>query len=115
MNYLKKGDAMMVDTNEAAWVEANVEAVDNYLKDEFENFAITHRTDTSRTHIFIVDNGKKRFALHIGWPILADRRVTPAVINRLLKENVADEMRLHGEDGYHWTPSHSDTTQRGGL
>jgi hypothetical protein len=24
---------------------------------------------------------------------------------RLLKENVAEEMRLHGEDGYHWTPS----------
>lgn len=105
----------MADMNEAAWIEANVTVVDNYLKNEFENFAIEHRADTSRTHTFIVDNGKKRFALHIGWPILADRRVAPAVIDRLLKENVADEMRLHGEDGYRWTPAHSDTTQRGGM
>ncbi len=105
MNYLKKGDAMMADISDAAWIEANVEAVDNYLKKEFENFAISHRTDTSRTHTFTVDNEKKLFKLFIGWPILADRRVTPARIDRLLKENVADEMRLHGEDGYHWTAS----------
>jgi hypothetical protein len=102
---VKKGEAMMADVSDAAWIDANVEAVDNYLKKEFENFVIAHRTDTSRTHTFTVDNGKKRFALHIGWTSLADRRVTPASIDRLLKENVADEMRLHGEDGYHWTPA----------
>ncbi|MDN5943051.1 MAG: hypothetical protein L0H94_14315 [Nitrospira sp.] len=105
----------MVDMNEASWIEANVEAVDYYLKKEFENFAISHRTDTSRTHIFTVDNGKKLFKLFIGWPILANRHFTPASIDRLLKENVADEMRLHGEDGYHWTPSLEDATQHGGM
>lgn len=105
----------MTDMNEASWIEANVEVVENYLKNEFENFAIAHRANTSRTHTFTVDNGKKRFTLHIGWPILADRSFTPVRIDRLLKENVAEEMRLHGEDGYHWTPSHEDTTQRGGM
>lgn len=105
----------MADMNDAAWIEAKVEVVNNYLEKEFENFSITHRTDTSRTRTFIVDNGKKRFALHIGWPSLADRRVTPTVIDCLLKENVADEMRLHGEDGYHWTPAHEGRTQRGGM
>jgi hypothetical protein len=112
---LKKGEAVMADISEAAWIEANVEVVENYLKKEFENFAIAHRAETSSAHTFIVDNGKKRFTLWIGWPILADRRFTPARIDRLLKENVAEDMRLHGEDGYHWTPSHSDTTQRGGM
>ena len=105
----------MANMNDAAWVEANVEVVENYLKKEFESFAIEHRADTSRTHTFTVDNGKKRFTLRIGWPILADRRFTPARIDRLLKENVAEEMRLHGEDSYHWSPSHEDATQRGGM
>jgi hypothetical protein len=111
-NLLKKGDTVMADMNETAWIEANVEAVDTYLKKEFENFAIAHRPDTSRTHTFTVDSGKKLFKLFIGWSILANRHFTPARIDRLLKENVADEMRLHGEDGYHWTPSPEDTTQR---
>ena len=105
----------MAAMNDAAWVEANVEVVENYLKKEFENFAITYLADTSRTHTFTVDNGKKRFTLCIGWPSLADRRFTPASIDRLLKENVAEEMRLHGEDGYHWTPAHEDAAQRGGM
>ena len=105
----------MADMNEASWVEANVEVVKNYLKKEFENFSIAHRADTSLTHTFTVDNGKKRFTLWIGWPILADRLLTPARIDCLLKENVAEEMRLHGEDGYHWTPAHEDAAQRGGM
>jgi len=105
----------MVDMNEALWIEANVEVVENYLKKEFENFAIAHQVDTSRIHTFTVDNEKKRFTLCIGWSVLADRRFTPTETDRLLKENVAEEMRLHGEDGYHWTLSHSDTTQGGGM
>jgi hypothetical protein len=112
---LKKGEAVMADMNEALWTEANVEVVENYLKKEFENFSIAHRVDTSLTHTFTVENEKKRFTLCIGWSILADRRFTPAGIDRLLKENVAEEMRLHGEDGYHWTPSHTDTAKRGGM
>ena len=96
---------MMAAMNDASWIDANVEAVENYLKKEFENFAIAHRADQSLTHTFTVHNGKKRFKLSIGWPILADRSFTPARIDRLLKENVAEEMRLHGEAGYHWTPS----------
>jgi hypothetical protein len=102
---LKKGEAVMADMNEAAWIEANVEGVENYLKKEFENFAIVHRANGSVKHTFTVNNGKKLFKLSIGWPILADRSFTPARIDRLLKENVAEEMRLHGEAGYHWTPS----------
>lgn len=95
----------MTDRNEASRIDANVEAVENYLKKEFENFTIGHRVDTSRTHTFTVDNGKKRFTLFIGWPIIADKSLAQARSERLLKENVAEEMRLHGEKGYHWTPS----------
>lgn len=105
----------MVIMNEASWIDANVEAVNHYLTKEFENFTIAHRTDHSQTHTFTVDDGKKRFMLLIGWPILADRSFTPARIDRLLKDNVAGEMRLHGEAGYHWTPSHEDTTQHAGM
>jgi hypothetical protein len=109
------GDAVMADMNEASWIDANVEMVENYLKKEFENFAIAHRVDTSLTHTFTVHDGKKLFKLFIRWPILTDRRFTQARIERLLQENVAEEMRLHGEDGYHWTPSHEDTTRCGGM
>jgi hypothetical protein len=104
-NFLTKGDAVMAIMNDASWIDANVEVVKHYLQKEFENFAIAHRVDKSLTHIFTVNDGKKRFKLLIGWPILADRIFTQARIDRLIKENVAGEMRLHGEDGYHWTPS----------
>jgi hypothetical protein len=105
MNVSKKGEAVMVAMNEAAWIEANVEVVKSYLKKEFENFSIVHRADKSLTHSFTVTDGKKQFTLFIGWPILTDRSLTQARIDRLLQENVAQEMRLHGEDGYHWRPS----------
>ncbi|MGH7184139.1 MAG: hypothetical protein ACREJN_19490, partial [Nitrospiraceae bacterium] len=103
---------MMETRNEAAWIDANVDAVENYLKNEFENFAITHHADRPLTHTFILDDGKKQFTLVIGWPILAERSFTPESIDRLLKDNVAEEMRLHGSAGYYWTPSHEDTIQR---
>lgn len=104
----------MVAMNEAAWIEANVEMVTNYLMNEFENFAIAYRADSPLTHTFTVDNGKKLFKLVVGWPVLADRRFTHATIERLRKDNVAEEMRLHGESGYHWTPSDENTIKRGG-
>ncbi len=95
----------MVDMDDASWVEANAEVVTQYLTNEFENFTIAYRGDRPRTHTFTVDNGKKLFKLVIGWPTLADKTVTPSKIDRLLNEDVAQQMRLHGENGYHWTPS----------
>ncbi|MCC2641971.1 MAG: hypothetical protein K0S45_2384 [Nitrospira sp.] len=95
----------MVNMDDGAWVEANIGVVTNHLAKEFENFAIAYRGDRPITHTFTVNNGKKSFKLVIGWPILADRNSTPARIDFLLKENVAQEMRLHGEKGYYWTPA----------
>jgi len=71
-NVLMKGEAMMGTRNEAAWIDANVDAVENYLKNEFENFAITHHADRPLTHTCIVDDRKKQFSLVIRWPILAE-------------------------------------------
>lgn len=96
----------MAAMNEASLIDANVEVINNYLKKEFENFAIVCRADKSLAHIFTVDNGKKQFTLSIEWPLLADRSLTQVSMEQLLKDNVAGEMRLHGEDGYHWAPSH---------
>lgn len=113
-NILAKGEAMMTDMTDAAWIRATIEVVDNDLKNEFENSAIVHQSDNAHTHIFTLDNGKKRFALMIGWPVFAERRLTQAKISRGLKqENVAEEMRLHGADGYHWTPSTVEMPQIG--
>ena len=95
----------MADMDDASWVEANVEAITHYLTQEFENFAIAYRADGPLTHTFTVTNGKKLFKLVIGWPTLADRNLTPARIDFLLKENVAEEMRLHGEKGHYWAPA----------
>lgn len=89
---------------DTSWIERNVEAVTNYLREEFENFAIAYHADRPLTHTFTVDNGKKLFKLIIGWPTLADRTFTTKRIDRLLTEDVAQEMRLHGEHGYHWRP-----------
>ncbi len=49
-NYVTKGDAVMTAISDAAWIEGNVEVVDKYLKNEFENFTIAYRADNSRTH-----------------------------------------------------------------
>jgi hypothetical protein len=100
----------MSEMNDASWIDTNVEVVESYLQKEFESFVIAYRADQSLTHTFTVDNGKKRFTLFVGWPILADRGFTQGEITRLAKENVAEEMRLHGEGGYHWTPSHENAT-----
>ena len=104
-NFLKKGEAVMATMNEASWIDTNVEVVESYLKKEFENFSIAHRAEQSLKHTFTVTDGKKLFMLFIGWPILADRSFTRAGIDLLSKQNIAEEMRLHGEDGYHWRPS----------
>ena len=92
----------MVDTNQSSWIDANLEVIEHYLKKEFENFAIAHRADESLSHTFTVTDGKKRFTLFIGSPILAERSFAQAGIDRLVQANVAGEMRLRGEDGYHW-------------
>ena len=110
--FLKNGEAVMAAMNEASWIDANVDLVKDYLRKEFENFAIAHQADESLKHTFTVSNGKKLFKLFIGWPILADRGFTRAGIDRLSKQNIAEGMRLHGEDGYHWMPSKSDTPCR---
>ena len=105
VNRLKKGEAVMVAMNEATRIEANVEVINNYLKKEFENFAIAHHASQSVEYTFTVTDGKKLFKLFIGWPILADRSFSRARIDCLSKQTIAEEMRLHGVDGYHWTPS----------
>jgi hypothetical protein len=108
----KKGEAVMADTNQPSWSDANLEVVETYLKKEFENFSIAHRADKSLTYTFTVTDGKKLFKLSIGWPILAERKFPQASIDRLVQENVAGEMRLHGEDGYHWLPSQEGSSAR---
>lgn len=45
----KKGEAVMADTNQAPWIDTNLEVVEKYLKKEFENFSIAHRADKSLT------------------------------------------------------------------
>jgi hypothetical protein len=64
--HLDEGRTVMAAMNDAAWIKANIEVVDNYLKSEFVNFAIAHHADNTRTHTVTVDNGKKRFTLVIG-------------------------------------------------
>jgi hypothetical protein len=84
----------MPTINQASWIEANVKAVESYLKREFENFSIAH-----------VENRpvrKKLFKLHVPWFHLAEQTFCQTASERLFHEHVAAEMRLHGEQGYHW-------------
>jgi len=91
----------MADMNEASWIDAKVEVVKNYLNKESDCLALgiepTHRALIPLPLIM----GRNNLRCAIGWPILADSSVTQVSIDRLRKENVAEEMRLHGEDGYH--------------
>lgn len=104
----------MIDVrSDTSWGEANIEVIKAFLKKEFENFSIAHRADQSYTHSFTVDNGKKQFTLSIGWPILVNKRLTRTTLDHLLKEHVAENMRLQGDHGYQWRPSEQDMTQCG--
>ena len=60
----------MVAMNEATWIEANVEVVKNYLKKEFENFAIAHQASQSLEHTGIT--GHLQIRTH---PPLRQRRL----------------------------------------
>ena len=92
----------MPNTNQASWIDANVKAVESYLKREFENFSIAHVESRPVSHCFTVTDGKKLFTLHVPWSHLAERTFCQTASERLFHENVAAEMRLHGEQGYHW-------------
>lgn len=88
-------------------IDSSVEAVERYLKREFENFSISHVENRPSTHSFTVTDGKKLFKLCIPSSLLAEQDCSQWVSERLVHEHVAAEMRLHGEAGYHW-PSECD-------
>lgn len=92
----------MQDVNQAAWITANVDAIESYLKREFENFSITHVENKPLTHSFTVTDGKKRFMLLVPWSLLAEQNFPQRAGEYLSHEQLAAEMRLHGEGGYHW-------------
>ena len=92
----------MQDVNQAARITANVDAIESYLKREFENFSITHVENKPLTHSFTVTDGKKRFMLLVPWSILAEQNFPQRAAEYLSQEQLAAEMRLHGEGGYHW-------------
>ena len=92
----------MPTINQASWIEANVKTVESYLKREFENFSIAHVENRPVTHCFTVTDGKKLFKLHVPWFHLAEQTFCQTATERLSHEHVAAEMRLHGEQGYHW-------------
>ena len=101
--------------NDVSRIDAHVEAINDYLKKEFEQCSIVHQADRPLTYTFTVENGKKRLTLTIGWPLLADRRFTRARMDHALQDHVAEQMRLHGEAGYHWTPTLEDTNVPRGI
>jgi hypothetical protein len=96
----------MREITQASWIQANIEAVEYYLKREFENFSIAHAVNKPFTHSFTVTDGKKRFKLLIPWSILAEQNFSQRADEHLLQGKVAAEMRLHGEGGYHWPSKH---------
>lgn len=92
----------MQDVNQAGWITANIDAIESYLKREFDNFSITHVENRPLTHSFTVTDGKKRFMLLVPWSVLAEQNFLQRAAEDLSHEQLAAEMRLHGEGGYHW-------------
>ena len=111
----KKEHHLMGPLNEASRIDANVAAVENYLQKEFDNFSIAHRTDEALRHIFTVHDGKKLFTLSVEWQFLADSSIGQLAMDDLSHENVAGEMRLRGEGGYHWHPLYKGVDQQGNM
>ncbi|MEP7153890.1 MAG: hypothetical protein ABI856_19470 [Nitrospira sp.] len=114
-NVVTKRETVMATVNEVSRIEANVEAVTDFLKNEFELCSMVQQANGPLTHTFTVENRKKLLKLTIGWPILADSRLTRARLEHALKDHVAEQMRLHGVAGYQWTPTHEDMTSPGGI
>ena len=73
------------------------------------------QADGPLIHAVTIENEKKLFKLTIGWPILVDSRLTRARLDHDLKDHVAEQMRLHGEAGYQWTPTHEGMSSPGSI
>jgi len=86
----------MNNADEKSHIQANVEAVLDYLRGEFKGCELTDRSERVFGHLFTVTNlsAYRRYKLKVSVPRLSDSNTTPASIKRqLFLDNVAGRMR----------------------
>jgi len=101
-------EAKMINKDEEARIQANVEVIQNYLRNEFKGWELTDRSEGFFGHLFAVTNLStyKRHRLKVSGSRLSDSNHTPASIKHQLSlDNVAERMRdpkNQGEFSWGW-------------
>jgi hypothetical protein len=78
-----------------AHIEANLEAIQEYLCSEFKGFEITEKRDRPLSYTFTVTRSTdERYQLKVSWPQLSDQSNTPEKTKqRLVIDDVAGRMK----------------------
>jgi len=76
-------------------VEANVEAIREYLCSQFKGFGLTDKPDAPHSHTFTMTrSADEEYKLKVYWSQLSDRSETPErTQQRLLADDVAGRMK----------------------
>ena len=82
-------------SNEQARIQANLEAIREYLRGEFQGCELTDRSERVFGHLFTVTNLSeyKRYKLKVAAPRLSDSNTPANIRHQLFVDNVAARMR----------------------
>jgi len=94
----------MINKDEEARVNANVEVIQGYLLGRFKGFELTDTQDRPLSHTFTATKSSdERYKLKVSWPQLSDIGNTPErTKKRLVTDDVAGRMRGMPQREYFW-------------
>jgi len=84
------------------YVEANVEAIREYLRTQFKGFGLSEKPDAPRSHSFTVTkSADEEYKLKVYWSQLSDQSHTPEKTQqRLVADDVAGRMKGKSQGEY---------------
>jgi hypothetical protein len=98
----------MINKDEEARIQANVEVIQGYLLGQFKGFELTDKPDRPISHIFTATKSSdERYQLKVSWPQLSDIKNTPdRTKKRLVTDDVAGRMRGKSQGEHFWWGKH---------
>ena len=91
-----------MSNEDKAHIEANLEAIREYLIGQFKGFELTDTPARSISHTFTVTKSSdERYQLKVFWPQLSDNKNTPErTKQRLVTDDVAGRMKGKSQGEY---------------
>lgn len=98
----------MINADEEARIQANVEVIQGYLLGQFKGFELTDKEDRPSSHIFTATKSAgERYQLKVSWSQLSDLRNTPErTKKRLVTDDVAGRMKGKSQGEHFWWGKH---------